>query len=1542
MARTRVNTKFVVGLGGGVLLVAVIASGAWLSSWWRERDPAVLLALAEKAEKAGDNNAEMKLLLRAANRAQATHQPGSDQLFMRVGDMYMAASDKDARLYDAGLSAWRRALAENPRNIAAHKKLLEENHAIAALSRRVSYWNELEDSARKLMELDPKDARAYAYHAEAVFESALVSTVDGLIQAKLKDIINDLDKAMALDPAMPEPVVVRIRTLIFASMRAEAAGSPTDAESLRKQALDLAMTFVQKNPGEPQVSTTLARLYIDFRQPDQARTVLESVCTAHPEDAQAAQLLADLNRQNAPARSEAVLKALAAAMTNSPEGYLRLGNFYEQVRKFPEAIAAFQQVADWHKTKTGAGLQAKKNIEWQGVACYELSWLYMDLAERNGAQSVEGGKSIVEASSFVDQMRTARPGDPRLDVLDGRLQLIRNNLPMAVAFLRKADATLAAGDPQGPQWLQIKLMLAQAYSAQGEWNNALTFMDQILLKYPRMASIVIERGKIFNRLGRNTDALNAADSVLKYDPSSEPAKRVKVAAYIGMGQRGKAEEILVSIDSPASTIELIRMKILNNEADAALEMLKPITEREPDNLYAQGLEVQANLQLGRKDEALKAVDRVLARDPKNAQFQWIRVRIVQPTDGNLLEAQRKIIEGIEDPYARSMSLAQLYGDNGQHDKEIENYVAAEKAIDPSAEKDRPRISDIVDRIFSVTLVLASSTKDAEQQKQYWDLAGRYVQKAERLDLDGVKGKLYQGRLDLARGNKKAGVQAIELAVAARPDFSQAHMILGQAYLDTDRPDQALDEFRKAIEIKPDNVMALKGLIRIHMRRGDASNLTQASNYLRQALIFARGDRQLQVFGDMIGDPAEAIRLREKTYQQTPGNEENARRLSYLYLRTDPKQYQKAIDIIKKLQEAHPEQLELADNLARLYRETGQGDVALALLQKFTESSDATVRYSALMSVADLYRSLGKTKEAVADYQLAIEKQAAGLDEAQRRLADMYFDLDDLKNAELLYQQLFNTTAKQDPKVLRRLIETMVRQEKYDSAEALLDARILKQHPDDPEGLVLRGFALLRQRKAKEAIDSFNKVLDKNPNNLDALHYRAFAQFFLQGDLDQAARDLIRVRDQNPNALNSRFLLARVYRLARRYPEAAGEYRDVIRANQDLVAARVEYADFLYSLVEIQQRLAPDSQDELALSIRTTRANEYLDATLAESQQRFPDQPIWAVLQGNLLALRGKPAEAQRTLENVFHSSHENPQVASAYLASLLLGRNYEEVISLTTRLLVAHPEYGDYYVKRGTAYAATNRSNEALDDFDQALALSSKDLASFLDVVRQAIQSADAGKAIEHLAARLAANEKDLPTRFGLAQALLNAGRYSEAVTVIEPLMNDPAAAGIRSPLLRVRALALYQNKQFDSALKDYQALLQAEPEDLEALNNVAFMLADDMHRPADGLVYAERGNKILRTKPISPVFVNNGNLYDTYGWIRYLNGDVDAAIRELKRANQIEPLPIAYYHLARIYHAQKNDDEARRAAKEALRLGTAKKDALLPAIQQLLKELGG
>jgi hypothetical protein len=93
---------------------------------------------------------------------------------------------------------------------------------------------------------------------------------------------------------------------------------------------------------------------------------------------------------------------------------------------------------------------------------------------------------------------------------------------------------------------------------------------------------------------------------------------------------------------------------------------------------------------------------------------------------------------------------------------------------------------------------------------------------------------------------------------------------------------------------------------------------------------------------------------------------------------------------------------------------------------------------------------------------------------------------------------------------------------------------------------------------------------------------------------------------------------------------------------------------------------------------------------------------------------------------------------------------------------------------------------------------------------------------------------------------------------------------------------------------------LKLEPNNLEALNNMACLLADDYSPPRakEGLDYANQAvqemSRLGRTEP---------RLLDTQAWLMILNGSPEDGVSTLNTAmTQFDPFPDEYLHLGEGY----------------------------------------
>ena len=103
-----------------------------------------------------------------------------------------------------------------------------------------------------------------------------------------------------------------------------------------------------------------------------------------------------------------------------------------------------------------------------------------------------------------------------------------------------------------------------------------------------------------------------------------------------------------------------------------------------------------------------------------------------------------------------------------------------------------------------------------------------------------------------------------------------------------------------------------------------------------------------------------------------------------------------------------------------------------------------------------------------------------------------------------------------------------------------------------------------------------------------------------------------------------------------------------------------------------------------------------------------------------------------------------------------------------------------------------------------------------------------------------------------------------------------------RSPLIQHQLAAIYdRDKRHDDAIARYRAILEVNPRDVIALNNLAYSLAEHKQRPGDALPYAERAQAL---------FPRNASIADTLSWTYHLLGRYQDAIKYSNLALSLEP----------------------------------------------------
>lgn len=122
--------------------------------------------------------------------------------------------------------------------------------------------------------------------------------------------------------------------------------------------------------------------------------------------------------------------------------------------------------------------------------------------------------------------------------------------------------------------------------------------------------------------------------------------------------------------------------------------------------------------------------------------------------------------------------------------------------------------------------------------------------------------------------------------------------------------------------------------------------------------------------------------------------------------------------------------------------------------------------------------------------------------------------------------------------------------------------------------------------------------------------------------------------------------------------------------------------------------------------------------------------------------------------------------------------------------------------------------------------------------------------------------------------------------------------------LLYARAMLLIELDDIAAGEKDLRSVLAENPESADALNALGYTLADRTDRIVEANELIE---KAIRIKPEEPAII------DSYGWAQYRLGNLDLAVKLLRKAYAKQPDGEVAAHLGEVLWVRGDREEARR-----------------------------
>jgi tetratricopeptide (TPR) repeat protein len=697
-------------------------------------------------------------------------------------------------------------------------------------------------------------------------------------------------------------------------------------------------------------------------------------------------------------------------------------------------------------------------------------------------------------------------------------------------------------------------------------------------------------------------------------------------------------------------------------------------------------------------------------------------------------------------------------------------------------------------------------------------------------------------------------------------------------------------------------------------------------------------------------------------------------------------YPQIISLLKENLLANPDDLASRTLLAQSYERAGELQLAISTYQEALTRAPRDIRII-VPAVAALYKANEYDRADEILRQAANEKLFHP--ELKRLELQSYLRRGELSSASNILENLLADDPN-NQSICLSLALLKMRQNRFAEADGLL-TKLKVQEPNALPVTVAQIELNIRQNKSAEAISLCDEMVNKF-NNASAYILRA-RTYAMLGQADKAEDDFKHATVIEPNNAETWTAISDFYRSTAQPDTAIADIRkamslepdnigickravplflasgsrDAVREGKDILdkALTSNPEDIELRLLKARSLLAEGTAPSIKSAVKTLQkvtdeqpkiaqawtllgeillqqgqATKAMDIAL-QGLAHQPDNKSLLLLKARIEAVRS-PALAIPTLK-ALQEIDPNDADAVIYLADTYLAANqFQEAVNLLKTQLVSckgTPDERKINIALAVALHKNNSKPEAQKIFDSLYQSAPDDPVPLLAQARLLKDDQFWDKLIQMVLHWCQNHPKDTRTPTAIA-ADLAATEKSEAKKTSEDILrmilkNDSDCIEALGAL----AMLLQTTGRSTESATLYKQLLALQPDNVIAINNLAWIMCEEHSEYQQALELVQRGLKI------APDYID---LIDTSGVVYYKLGQYDKAVQDFTRCLEMYPdgTPAAtasYLHLARALANLKQKDEAIKNLKKTLELNS-KTGGLSAAdsadAQRLLEEL--
>ena len=457
------------------------------------------------------------------------------------------------------------------------------------------------------------------------------------------------------------------------------------------------------------------------------------------------------------AEAESFLRQTKNDLSNNPEGYRMLGDFYFASGDLDKATTEYTSLNHDHPKD----LQVKKN--------------YIQLLILKNR--------LDEATKLDNEILKANPKDVDALVYKGQIQIRRNDPSGAIDSLQSALRTDAEN---AVAHFQLGNAFAEQHNenrAESEWREAVRIRPDMTDAQRALAGLELRRGDL--------DAvLQTAQQIIKAEPGSPDGFILKDIAELAHQKYSDAQQDAEQAasrapQSPAPSIQLGNIQLAQKHYADAEKFYQQALDKDPSS--AEGLSGLMNTYFAEKqpDKAIAAAYAQIAKSPNNSNFYDLL--------GTALFNVKKDLPGAE---ANLRKAIQLDKNNVDALEKLGKVQVQEGSVDQALALYQQSIKDNPREVGF--FILCGELYEA---KKNWDQAKSMYQQALALSPDNPLASNNLAYVILEQGgNVDVAMGMAQTARRGMPDSPNAADTLGWAYYQKGIYQSAISQFQEALRL----------------------------------------------------------------------------------------------------------------------------------------------------------------------------------------------------------------------------------------------------------------------------------------------------------------------------------------------------------------------------------------------------------------------------------------------------------------------------------------------------------------------------------------------------------------------------------------------------------------------------------------------------------------------------------------------------------------------------------------------------------------------